>query len=58
MEWGRKLSKNDVGIVTGKSLNSEKVRYPDESFFPSWALGRPAFSSKTCFADDSSFFFQ
>ena len=32
MEWARKLSKEDVGIVTGKSHYSEKVPDPDEGF--------------------------
>src|SRR5207237_956702 len=32
MEWARKLSKNDLGIVTGKSPYSEKVPDPDEGF--------------------------
>jgi Uncharacterized protein conserved in bacteria (DUF2330) len=32
MEWARKLSKDDVGIVTGKSPYSEKVPDPDEGF--------------------------
>jgi Uncharacterized protein conserved in bacteria (DUF2330) len=32
MEWARKLSKDDVGIVTGKALYSEKVPDPDEGF--------------------------
>ena len=32
MEWARKLSKEDVGIVTGKSVYSEKVPDPDEGF--------------------------
>jgi Uncharacterized protein conserved in bacteria (DUF2330) len=32
MEWARKLSKNDIGIVTGKSPYSEKVPDPDEGF--------------------------
>ncbi len=32
MEWARKLSKDDVGIVTGKSPYSEKVPNPDEGF--------------------------
>jgi hypothetical protein len=32
MEWARKLSKTDIGIVTGKSPYSEKVPDPDEGF--------------------------
>jgi Uncharacterized protein conserved in bacteria (DUF2330) len=32
MEWARKLSKDDLGIVTGKALYSEKVPDPDEGF--------------------------
>jgi hypothetical protein len=32
MEWARKLSKSDIGIVTGKSPYSEKVPDPDEGF--------------------------
>ena len=32
MEWARKLSKNDVGILTGKQPYSEKVPDPDEGF--------------------------
>ncbi len=32
MEWARKLSKDDVGIVTGKAPYSEKVPDPDEGF--------------------------
>jgi hypothetical protein len=32
MEWARKLSKHDIGIVTGKSPWSEKVPNPDEGF--------------------------
>jgi hypothetical protein len=32
MEWARKLSKSDIGIVTGKSPYSEKVPNPDEGF--------------------------
>jgi len=32
MEWARKLSKNDVGILTGKSPYSERVPDPDEGF--------------------------
>jgi hypothetical protein len=32
MEWARKLSKADVGIVTGKSPYCEKVPNPDEGF--------------------------
>jgi Uncharacterized protein conserved in bacteria (DUF2330) len=32
MEWARKLSKEDVGIVTGKSPYCENVLNPDEGF--------------------------
>ncbi len=32
MEWARKLSKDDVGITTGKNPYSEKVPDPDEGF--------------------------
>jgi Uncharacterized protein conserved in bacteria (DUF2330) len=32
MEWARKLSKDDVGIVTGKAPYSERVPNPDEGF--------------------------
>src|ERR1043165_9235012 len=32
MEWARKLSKNDIGIVTGKAPYCEKVPDPDEGF--------------------------
>ena len=32
MEWARKLSKSDVGIVNGKAPYSEKVPDPDEGF--------------------------
>ena len=32
MEWARKLSKDDVAIVTGKAPYSEKVPDPDEGF--------------------------
>jgi hypothetical protein len=32
MEWARKLSKSDIGIVTGKALYCEKVPDPDEGF--------------------------
>ncbi len=32
MEWARKLSKDDVGIITGKAPYSEKVPDPDEGF--------------------------
>jgi hypothetical protein len=32
MEWARKLSKDDIGILTGKAPYSEKVPDPDEGF--------------------------
>jgi hypothetical protein len=32
MEWARKLSKDDVGILAGKAPYSEKVPDPDEGF--------------------------
>jgi hypothetical protein len=32
MEWARKLSKDDVGILSGKAPYSEKVPDPDEGF--------------------------
>jgi hypothetical protein len=32
MEWARKLSKDDVGVLTGKSPYSEKVPNVDEGF--------------------------
>ena len=32
MEWARKLSQDDVGIVTGKSPYAERVPNPDEGF--------------------------
>jgi hypothetical protein len=32
MEWARKLSKSDIGIVTGKAPYCEKVPDPDEGF--------------------------
>jgi len=32
MEWARKLTKDDIGIVTGKSPYCEKVPDPDEGF--------------------------
>ena len=32
MEWARKLSKSDVGILTGKAPYCEKVPDPDEGF--------------------------
>src|SRR5260370_23443578 len=32
MEWARKLSKDDVGILAGKTPYSEKVPDPDEGF--------------------------
>jgi hypothetical protein len=32
MEWARKLTKSDVGIVTGKAPYCEKVPDPDEGF--------------------------
>src|SRR5438034_9932729 len=32
MEWARKLSKDDVGVLTGMSPYSEKVVNPDEGF--------------------------
>ena len=32
MEWARKLTKNDIGIMTGKSPYCEKVPDPDEGF--------------------------
>jgi hypothetical protein len=32
MEWARKLSKDDVGILTGKAPYSERVPNPDEGF--------------------------
>ena len=32
MEWARKLSKDDLGVVSGKNPYSEKVPDPDEGF--------------------------
>jgi hypothetical protein len=32
MEWARKLSKSDIGILSGKAPYSEKVPDPDEGF--------------------------
>jgi hypothetical protein len=32
MEWARKLSKNDVGVLSGKAPYCEKVPDPDEGF--------------------------
>src|SRR6266702_4927740 len=32
MEWARKLSKDDIGVLAGKAPYSEKVPDPDEGF--------------------------
>jgi hypothetical protein len=32
MEWARKLTKDDIGVTTGKNVYSERVPDPDEGF--------------------------